>query len=181
MSSIRLNSVQLLFANLWHSGWQCNSYRGCASPCQHFCHKEAAIELLEELLGSVEDLCSHAFGSYVIRHVLEFGLPEHKHRVATAMLPRVAWYAKHRLASHVVEAALKHCSPEDQSMLASGLLVPEQIAALATNQFGRHVVRALLATQGPLKQQTEATLRGVEGKLKYSRFGKALLQLVPAA
>lgn len=156
---------------------------GCRLLCrilEHWSQSDAAtLELLDELLVNAEELCSHTFGSYVIRHILEFGLPEHKHRVAAALLPEAAWLAKHRLASHVVEAALRSCSAEDQQALAEALLANQHVAALSTNQFGRHVVRALLAMPAT-KEQVENALREVAGQIKYSRFGKSVLQSLPA-
>jgi len=60
------------------------------------------------------------------------------------------------------------------------LLADKQVVDLANNKFGQHVVRALLATPGMLKQETEQALRGVELELRHSRFGKALLKLLSA-
>jgi len=157
---------------------------GCRLLCRILEHLSpgdtATLDLLDEMLMNVEELCSHSFGSYVVRHILEFGLPQHKRRIASALLPRVGWYAKHRLASHVVESALKSCSPADQRALAKALLADSQAAVLATNQFGRHVMRALLAMPAEIRQEAEEALKQAEGQLKHSRFGKGMLQLLPA-
>lgn len=156
---------------------------GCRVLCRLLEHLSpgdtATLELLEEVLVDVEWLCSHAFGSYVVRHILEFGLEEHKHRVAIAILPNVTWYAKHRLASHVVEAALRSCALEDQRVIAEALLAYQQVSVLATNRFGHHVVQALLALPQPAKQQAEHALRQVEQQLKHSKLGNRILQLLP--
>jgi hypothetical protein len=156
---------------------------GCRLLCRILEHlspgDEATLDLLDELLLNVEELLSHTFGSYVVRHILEFGMPAHKHRIASALLPQAAWYAKHRLASHVVEAALRTCSSDDQHALAETLLTGQHIAVLATNQFGRHVVRALLQLPGALKEETEHAVRQVEDQIRYSRFGKNILQMLP--
>jgi hypothetical protein len=156
---------------------------GCRLLCrilEHWSPSDVAtLALLEELLVNAEELCSHTFGSYVIRHILEFGLPQHKQKVAAALLPQVAWLAKHKLASHVVEAALISCSVEDQRALAEALLANKNVATLSTNQFGRHVVRALLALPAT-REQVESALREVEDQLKYSRFGKSMLQSLSA-
>jgi len=157
---------------------------GCRLFCrilEHLAPGDKAQELVEEVLVNIEDLCSHDFGSYVVRHILEFGLPEHKHRVAMALRPRAACHAKHRLGSHVVEAVLKSCSPEDGRSIAEPLLANKEVAALATSQYGRHVVRALLAMSGALKQETEDALWQVEKELRQSRFGRGVLQSLRAA
>jgi hypothetical protein len=156
---------------------------GCRLLCrilEHWSQSDrATLALLEELLVNAEELCSHTFGSYVIRHILEFGLPQHKHCVAAALLPQAAWLAKHKMASHVVEAALTSCSFEDQQTLAEVLLANQNIASLSTNQFGRHVVRVLCALPAS-KEQAEQALREVEDQIKFSRFGKKHLQSLPA-
>jgi hypothetical protein len=151
---------------------------GCRLLCRILEHlspdDKLTLKLIEELLANVRDLCSHTYGSYVARHILEFGLPEHKHRVAAVLVPQAAFYAKHRLASHTVEAALKFCSPEDQRALAEALLVHDKVATLATHQFGRHVVRSLLSMP-ELKLLAENALKGVDGQIKNSRYGRGIL------
>jgi len=177
--------VAFIVEELYGFGYETARHRfGCRLLCRILEHlspgDEASCRLVDDVLAKVHELCSHVFGSYVIRHVLEFGLPEHKHRVAVALLPYVGWCAKHRLGSHVVEAAVKSCAPEDRRALATKLLADQDIAALAMNQFGRHVVRALLAMPGPLKDETEDALVRVKEQLKHSRFGRGVLHKVHA-
>merc|ERR1719265_2384979 len=100
---------------------------GCRILCRILEHDSltegATAQLLDEILDSgTEDLCNHAFGSYVVRHLLEFGLPEHRRKIATVLSSDVMGYSKQRQSSHVVEAALKYCSAEDQRMLAEQLM-----------------------------------------------------------
>merc|ERR1711976_733001 len=92
-----------------------------------------------------------------------------------ALVPHAGWYAKHKLGSHVVEAAIRSCAPEDQQALAATLLAGQDVAILAMNQFGRHVVRALLATPGVVKADTENALIRVKDQLRHSRFGRGVL------
>lgn len=157
---------------------------GCRLLCRILEHlspnDQATQKLLEELLENVEELCCDAYGGYVVRHILEFGLPEHKHRVLAAILPNAARYAKHQLGSHVVEGALKFCSSDDQRDIAKALLADRDFAALASSQFGRHVVRALLTLPGSLHQDVEDALWQAEVQLQRSRFGKGVLQLLYA-
>lgn len=112
---------------------------GCRLLCRILEHMsagdKATRDLLDEVLVNVGELCSHTFGSYVVRHILEFGLPEHKHRVASALLPQAKWHAKHRLGSHVVEAALRSCSQEDQIAIVKALLADQDVASLASSQL----------------------------------------------
>merc|ERR1712216_840036 len=119
------------------------------------------------------------YGSFVVRHLLEFGLPQHKHRVVSALRTNIVGFSKHKFGSHVVEAALKHADLEDQKLLARGLLsAKDQLMMLAANQFGRHVVRALLSLPDGLKEEALKVLRPMEDQLKASRYGKSVFQAV---
>lgn len=180
-----ITTVGFVVEELLGFGYETARHRfGCRLLCRILEHlspgNDATFRLIEDILQNVEELCSHAFGSYVVRHILEFGLPEHKHRVAVALIPHAGWYAKHKLGSHVVEAALRTCPLEDRGAISTALLADQDIAALATNQFGRHVVRALLSMPGPLKDDTEEALVRVKDQLRHSRFGRGVLQKVHA-
>jgi len=160
---------------------------GCRLLCrilEHFSQDdettwEQTCTLIDDVLSKVEDLCSDAFGSYVVRHVLEFGLPQHKHRVAQGIIPWAAFNARHKLGSHVVEAALEACSPEDQCAIAQALMQQTQLGWLGTHAFARHVVRAMLST--PMKEEVKAALIEDAAHLRQTRLGRTLLQRVYSA
>jgi hypothetical protein len=159
---------------------------GCRVLCRILEHlspsDSSTLELIEEVLADLDELCNHSFGSFVVRHLLEFGLPEHRHRVVTAIQKDLAGYAKHKFGSHVVESALRHASPEDQHILARELVANrEHLMVLAANQFGRHVVRAMLAMPGGIKKEVVGTMLPMEDRLKSSRYGKSVLQALRAA
>jgi hypothetical protein len=159
---------------------------GCRVLCRILEHlspnDSSTIELVEEVFTDLDDLLSHSFGSFVVRHLLEFGLPNHRHRVVDALRKDLSALAKHKFGSHVVEAALRHASPDDQKVLVGQLLAnKEQLMVLAANQFGRHVMRALLEMPGNLKKDAVKALRPNEGQLKSSRYGKSVLQALRAA
>lgn len=183
---VPIASVEFIVEELCGFGYETARHRyGCRLLLRILEHlspsDDATRRLLDDVLVKAEEMVTHAFASYVVRHVLEFGLPSHKHRVAVALLPHVGWYAKNKLGSHVVEAAIRSCSPEDQRNLTNQLLADKDhdIAALAMNQFGRHVVRALLATPGPLRDDTEDALVRVKEQLRHSRFGRAVMHKLP--
>jgi len=159
---------------------------GCRVLCRILEHLSpsdlTSLQLLEEILSDLSEACNHPFASFVVRHLLEFGTPEHKHRVAAALRSDVFGFAKHKFGSHVVEAALRHASLEDQQVLAKELLGnKEQLLVLAANQFGRHVVRALLLLPGALRKEAFEALHPMEDQLKASRYGKSVLQSLRAA
>jgi len=159
---------------------------GCRVLCrilEHLSPNEMnTIALVEEVFVDIEGLFNHIYGSFVVRHLLEFGLPQHKRHVVSALRSDLATYTKHKFGSHVVEAALRHASVEDQQGLARELLQDkEELIALAANQFGRHVVRALLALPDGLRKEALEVLRPMESQLKASRYGKSVFQAVRAA
>lgn len=159
---------------------------GCRVFCRILEHLSPndvnTIEFIEEVFNGLEELCSHSYGSFVVRHLLEFGLPEHKERVVRALRTDLVGYTKHKFGSHVVEGALRHAGEHDQQVVARELLSDkDQLLTLAANQYGRHVVRALLAMPDGLKQEALDVLRPMEGQLKASRFGKSVFQAVRAA
>jgi len=159
---------------------------GCRVLCRILEHLSPndlnAVELMEEVLADLDELCSHPFGSFVIRHILEFGLPEHKKRVVKALFADLGGLAKHKFGSHVAEAALRHASLDDQQALARELLgKSDQLMVLAANQFGRHVVRALLGLPGALKKEVVDALTPMQNQLKSSRYGKSVLQALRVA
>jgi hypothetical protein len=146
---------------------------------EHETPSEGALaQLIQEVLDGAAELCSHNFGSFVIRHILEFGLPEHRERIAQALCTDVMAYARHKHASHVVEASLWFCAQDDQRTIVKQLTThKEQLVALASSQFGRHVVKALLAPQLPLDLRafTMSILKPFTGRLQASRYGKSVL------
>jgi hypothetical protein len=159
---------------------------GCRVMCrilEHLSPEDAStLELVDEILTDVEDLCSHSFGSFVIRHLLEFGFAAHKHQIVLALRTDLIGFAKHKFGSHVVEAALRHSAFEDQQDLSKELLADkEQLLYLSGNQFGRHVVRAMLTMPADLKKEAVNALRPMESQLKASRYGKSVVQVLRTA
>merc|ERR1712228_918439 len=91
-------------------------------------------------------------------------------------------HSKDRFGSHVVEAALRHSSQEDQLELARRLLRDQgELVELTGSQFGRHVVRALLSMHGEIKREVVELLLPMESRLKSMRYGKSIMQALRAA
>jgi len=160
---------------------------GCRVLCrilEHLSENDlSTIELVEEVVAKdLEQLCFDSYGSFVARHVLEYGLPQHRQRVVKALRTGLVTYAKDKFGSHVLEAALRHAGLEDQQVLARELLGDKgQLVALASNQFGRHVVKALVSMPDGLKKEALDVLQPMEGQLKASRYGKSVYQAIRAA
>jgi pumilio RNA-binding family len=155
---------------------------GCRVICRILEHlsprDENSMKLLNEVLEQAENLCNHAFGSIVMRHFLEHGLAEHKHRVALALCTDIVTCAMQRKGSHVVEAAFRHCAPDDHRLLAERILADStELFGLATGQFGRHVVVTLLGMEGEkedVRQQLIKALLPMAPELGESKFGKGV-------
>jgi len=164
------------------SGYEMARHRfGCRVFCrvlEHLTPNDVpTVTLVDEALEDPEDLCSHAYGSFVARHVLEFGLPQHKARIAAALRTNVLGFARDKLGSHVIEAAVRLAAHEDRRAIVDKLLSDEdQLFALSANQFGRHVVRSLVHQQGPQRQQVIHALKPLEDRLRTSRYGKSVVQ-----
>jgi len=151
---------------------------GCRVICrilEHLSPKdEKSMELLDEVLQNAGSLCTHSFGSIVMRHFLEHGLAEHRHRVAMALLEDPITCALQRKGSHVVEAALRFCSTEDRLLLAKQLTGnSESLLSLATGQFGRHVVQSMQSAENAeIKHMTIGALTPLAHQLSSAKFAK---------
>jgi len=181
-----VSSASFITEELLGFGYEVARHRfGCRVFCrilEHLTSNDTArVKLVDQALADPEDLCSHAFGSFVARHALEFGLEEHKARIAAALRTDVMGYARHKLGSHVIEAALRLAAPEDRNTIMEKLLSDEdQLFSLSANQFGRHVVRSLLSQQGPQRQQVIRAIKPLEERLRSSRYGKSVVQTLRA-
>lgn len=163
---------------------------GCRILCrllEHSATEGGSTQLLNELLSQARDLSRHAYGYHVIRCILEHGLPEHRHRIATALCSGVQRHAKHRTASFVVEKALAHCDEQGRDCLVKELLQrPETVTDLARHQFGRHVVSQLVRLPGDCSQKALHHLRVGLPQVQTSKHGRRLTQelknqLMPSA
>lgn len=159
---------------------------GCRVLCRILEHLSATdikyAKLFEDVFTDLDALCADAFGSVVVRHLLEFGSPAHKHCIVEALLKDIHGYARHQIGSLVVEGALKHASFEDQSSLVAKILVQkDQLLIMATSRYGCHVARALLDMPGELKKESIKAFLPLNQQLKESRYGKSVKPLRAAA
>jgi hypothetical protein len=160
---------------------------GCRVLCRILEHlapnDDNTLQLLDEILSEdVKELCRNEFGSYVARHLLEFGYARHKKQIAHALSSDLLMYSKDMFGSHVVEVALRNCSQEDQHKLANQLLRSrDDLVAVAGSRFGRHVARALFSMPDNLKKKAVEVLLPVEKQLKSMRYGKTVWKFLLAA
>eukprot|EP00928_Gymnodinium_smaydae_P099752 TRINITY_DN9605_c0_g1_i1.p1 TRINITY_DN9605_c0_g1~~TRINITY_DN9605_c0_g1_i1.p1 ORF type:complete len:519 (-),score=74.24 TRINITY_DN9605_c0_g1_i1:102-1658(-) len=175
-------SASFISRELLGAGQEMAKHRfGCRIICRLLEHGPLGdhdlAALLDEVLVDASALSCHAFGNYVVRHILEFGLPEHRHRLVSSLPADLSAVARDQHGSRVVEAALQFSAPDDMHMLSSELLRdPNRLTTLAMNLSGRHVVKALL--HGNYQRQTAAILRPAAGDLRESKYGKLVLEIL---
>merc|ERR1712151_963706 len=97
--------------------------------CRIFCRllEHASLDahlcaLLDEVLTDASALCKHAYGNFVMRHCLEFGIPMHKHLVMNALLGDLFGNVRHQHGSRVLEGALQFCSDDDYCRTVAKML-----------------------------------------------------------
>ncbi|CAE8615319.1 unnamed protein product [Polarella glacialis] len=123
---------------------------GCRIICRllEFCSAEESTHLLVDEMLQVPtealELCRHSLGHHVVQCILEHGLARHKELIVEVLRQDLPGNANHRSASYVVEAALSHCSIEDQYSLLAPLVIPAVVAELAQSRWGCYVARTLL-------------------------------------
>jgi hypothetical protein len=161
---------------------------GCRVMCRLLEHgslgSDASLAaLVQELVQEGEALSRHTYGNYVIRHLLEFGLPWHKNQIAQRLCSELPTYGRHRYGSRVVQMALQHCTVEDRQAIFEGLLAnPEELVWLAKGLSGRHVVRLLLrSASADVKQRAMAILLPRISELEASKYGRLILETLTAA
>lgn len=79
-------------------------------------------EFLQGVLEDTANLCGNQYGTFVMQHILEHGLPAHKRRIAEALLLDVQWAALDPNAVGVLDSALSYAPLEDQKRLATAIL-----------------------------------------------------------
>jgi len=142
----------------------------------------SAVMLFEEVLTDIDEILRHSFGGYVAQHFLEFGSDEQKRRVGQAVRRNLLSNAAHKRGSRIVEAALQQCAEEDRKGIAEELLASrENVLFLAEDQFGCHVVKALLRTSDENRRQIIEMLRPEREQMRSSKYGKYVLAASSAA
>lgn len=154
---------------------------GCRILCRLLEHSNTSVplaKLIDELLVEAKMLIRHNYAHYVMQSVLEHGLPEHKRQLLGVLCEDLADNAQHRCASHVIEAALSHCSSEDQCSLAAQLIGEGEdiLVSLAMTQFGSFVVRALFRLPDESSQTAWHHIHRAAPRLQENKYGQRLLK-----
>jgi hypothetical protein len=158
---------------------------GCRILCRllehSFLEDDTIQALFEEVLRDADALSYHAFGNFVIRHCLEFGLAWHRRAIAFAVSGSLIEAAMDQNGSHVIESCVEFCESTDTSMIADVLLSsPEHVHHLATHNYGRHAVKAFLRKHGEWQRRIAGVLHPSLQNLRESKQGKPVLQALQA-
>merc|ERR1712187_517559 len=71
------------------------------------CSSVQLKKILSDILNGVEQLVCNKFSNYVVQHLLELGVLDHKKRIIHIVKDNVLEYAKHKCGSNVVEKCLE--------------------------------------------------------------------------
>jgi hypothetical protein len=155
---------------------------GCRIVCRLLEHyspsDEYAVALLTEVFADAPALVRHAYGTYVVRHGLEFGLLGHRQQIVYALWSDLFGNAKHQYGSRVVEAALTFCADADRDAIANELASNlGNLIVLAKSVSGRHVVKALLRMPH-WSRDIALHLQPSIAEIRESKYGKSVADLV---
>jgi hypothetical protein len=150
---------------------------GCRVMCrllEHYSTDTLTLALVEEILTEASELSHCTYGRHVIESILVNGLPEQSSRIIQALLPGLPAHAIDRNATFVIETALKNASTFDQSLLSTALFNLEPLS-LAEEQFGFHVVRALVKLPGDGSKKLRSELLLAADRLRQNKYGNQVL------
>jgi mRNA-binding protein PUF3 len=111
---------------------------------------EASLSITKiwnDVVDDFQELATHAYGNYVIQHLLEEGPQRRREEVLPRLLPNVSHFAVSRTASHVVQKSLEQCGREGQLAIVDALLNATEsdpsMGKVASNRYGTYVVQQL--------------------------------------
>jgi len=131
------------------------------------------LALVEEILVDIGDLFCHNYGNYVISHILEFGLPEHKHKIACILCSDFFNSARSRNGARVIVMALTFCPFHDLSAMVSLMLQDQcDLVGLSAHQSGWKVVEAFLKLPEEHSKEVRQLLRPFIPGLVTKKYGR---------
>lgn len=125
---------------------RCARHRyGCRIIIQLFAHcfkRPESAGLVDELLNRADDLCHHQYAHHVIEAILEHtDDDQHKHRVFCALSANLLGFAQDHHGSHLLRAAITHCSDADVGSLCASLT--GRILEVTATKIGCHLYKDL--------------------------------------
>ncbi|KAG8981301.1 hypothetical protein FRB94_009367 [Tulasnella sp. JGI-2019a] len=114
------------------------------------CVEEDTRDCLEEVFSGFTAVVRDQWGAFVIEHLLEHGLPEHRTRAISLLGANLGLYATITQAMKSIDKALKSCNEEAMEVFTTSLCDPGKtgrrplIVDLALNANGSQLVAQLL-------------------------------------
>jgi len=151
--------------------------------CRIFCrviehastHPDAAALIEESVARRAHELARHEFAHFVVAHVLEHGMPEHRAIATWSLLHgELGELAKHRYGRFGLEALFYHATRQDQVVALEQLREEADLVELARHECGHTAVSA--AMQGPEGARLAEELVDSARELVESKFGQRVLQ-----
>lgn len=141
------------------------------------CFPQQLQGLVDGLLTDALRLCMHIYGNYVMRHVMEYGQAEQRHRLAMYVREYIVELGSDEKGCAVVAKALSHASRADQKSLAAAVLGSSGlVAAMACMRHGHGASEALLRiVRGEDLEEARRQLCEAAPRLESSRFGRSVL------
>merc|ERR1712224_337210 len=117
-------------------------------------------------------LCRHSRANHVMQHLIEYGTPRHRQWVYEVLAGALPSFARHQIASHVVEKALDSTDPAGCALLSKAALRdPQVLVGLACGRQSQFVVRRLLRLSKPHSEMVRSVLLVHLGSLQSSKYG----------
>ena len=146
-----------------------------------FCIPEQTKPVLDQVLQASRDLMRDQFGNYVIQHLVEHGLPEHRSYIGSLIRGNLLSCCQHKFASNIVERCLEYGSREEQLAFIDEALSTDAtgtvpLHAMMKDKFGNFVTQKMLDLASPEQRAKIINyLRSAAPTLKRHQFGRHVI------
>ncbi|KAG8896418.1 hypothetical protein FRC01_011831, partial [Tulasnella sp. 417] len=146
------------------------------------CVEEDTKDCLEEIFRGFHVVVKDQWGSFVIQHMLEHGLPEHRSRALSLLGASLLQYATDAQAIKSIDKALKVCPEEAAEVFVTRLCEPGKtgrrplIVDLALNNNGSQLITQLAPMVSPdQRKRLDAALKKHVVTLKGNKAGSRIV------
>jgi len=132
---------------------------------------------MEALVAHSRELAKHAYGNYVVQHILEHGSPDQRHRIILAVEADICELSADPYGCAVAAAVVCCADRHDKVRLASSILMrPGLLGEMSITRHGYVAVKKILhALDGRLFELARQSLDASHATLSASRYGRNVL------
>uniref|UniRef100_A0A7S1F1W1 PUM-HD domain-containing protein n=1 Tax=Noctiluca scintillans TaxID=2966 RepID=A0A7S1F1W1_NOCSC len=147
------------------------------------CTASQVAPLSEALLESLEALCAHAYGNFVVQHLIDFGSREQTRRCFSLLAKRALDLGLNGHSCAVLNKAFSCGTSDDATILSRAILSHEDLVVrMSCCRHGSAAVIHMLETlPAPERGHVCRQLSGKDKKLIASRYGRMVLPVLQAA